>query len=260
MYQDILYEKTDRVAIVTLNRPQVRNALSYRMVTEMVAVLKEADSDDGVGAVIIRGGGKAFCAGGDIGEFAAVVQKSPVEVYLEGVETTELFQLGDTMKKPLIAAVNGLAMGGGVGLTAMCHLAVAAEDARFGLTEINLGFFPFVILPLVVRAVGYRKALELSLTGEQFDAGEAKAMGLVNDVVPSAELDEKVLNLASRLAGRSPLAVRMGLFAALQAEKMPVPDATSYLNILRTISFKSDDLAEGARAFLEKRQPCWQGK
>lgn len=260
MYEDILYEKTDRVAIITLNRPQVRNALSYRMVMEMIAALNEADGDEGVGAVVIRGSGKAFCVGGDIGEFAAVAQKDPVEVYLEGVETTELFQRGDVMKKPLVAAVNGLAMGGGVGLTAMCHIAIAAEDARFGLTEINLGFFPFVIMPLVVRAIGYRKALELSLTGEQFGAAAAKDMGLVSDTAPAGELDEKAFRLAAGLAGRSPLALRMGLFSALQAEKMPVPEATAYLNILRVISFKSADLAEGARAFLEKRQPIWQGK
>ncbi len=260
MFSSITYEKKERVAFLTLNRPQVRNALSHKMVMEMIEALKEADSDAEVGAVVIKGEGKAFCAGGDIGEFAQVVQKSPVEVYTEGAETTELFQLGDRMKKPLIGAINGLALGGGVGLTAMCHLAIAAEEATFGLTEIKLGFYPFVIMPLVLRATGYRKAMELSLTGEIIDAQKAKEIGLISEVVPAQELEAKVLQIATKIAGRSPLALQMGLFSILQASKMPLDDATSYLNILRTISFKSEDLVEGATAFIERRKPKWKGR
>ncbi|MBS4020977.1 MAG: enoyl-CoA hydratase/isomerase family protein [Dethiobacter sp.] len=258
MYSDIIYMKKDRVAVLTMNRPQIRNALSFRMAMEMIDALKKADADPEVGAVVLRGEGRAFCAGGDISEFATVTEKGSVEIYLEGVETTELFLMGDRMQKPLVAAVNGMAMGGGIGLIAMCHLAIASDTAKLGLTEINLAFFPYVVLPLVMRAVGYRKALELSLTGVQFDAFKAKEIGLVNDVVPAEKLDEEVLNIAGRMSQRSPLALRMGLSGALQASKMPVAEAAAHMNILRTVAFKSNDLEEGVRAFLEKRQPAWQ--
>lgn len=259
-YEQVSVEREGRVCLVYMNRPEKRNALSEKMASELIAALGEADADPEVGAVVLTGKGEAFCAGADLADFATMTSKTAPVLHREGAASTVLFKMGLKMTKPLIAAVNGHAMGGGCGLAAMCHLAVAGDRARFGTPEIKVGIFPFVILPLLIRAVGPRRALEMALTGRPLDAAEALKAGLVNMVLPAEELYGGALKLASEVAGRSPLVLRLGLNAFNTAMDMEINKALDYLNTLRVIDFMSEDLKEGAMAFIEKRAPRWKGQ
>jgi enoyl-CoA hydratase/carnithine racemase len=258
-YEQIVVEKRERVGVIYLNRPEKRNPLSKQMTGELLKALLEAEVDSNVGAVVITGKGKTFCAGGDMEDFAKMEFSTAPSIYREGDETTRLFKIAVNYRKPLIAGINGPALGGGLGLAAMCHLAVASENARFGTPEIKVGIFPFVIFPLLVRAMGPRKALAMALTGEIVNAGQALEIGLVNHVVPVGELEEKVLALAGEVAGYSPLVLSLGLNAFNTVMDMEINKAMDYLNTIRVIDFMSQDLKEGAMAFLEKRQPVWKG-
>ncbi len=259
-YQQVTVEQEGRVRVVFMNRPEKRNALSEKMAAELIAALEEADADPGVGAVVLSGKGDAFCAGGDLADFAQMAAKTAPVLHREGAASTELFKAGQKMSKPLVAAVNGHAMGGGCGLVAMCHLAVASEKAKFGTPEIKVGMFPFVIFPLLVRAVGARRALEMALTGRFLDAAEAERFGLVNRVLPEETFFPETIKLAAGLAEKSPLVMRLGLNACYTTMDMEINKAFDYLNTLRVIDFMSEDLKEGAMAFIQKRSPQWKGQ
>ncbi len=259
-YEQVSVEQEGRVRLVFMNRPEKRNALSEKMTSELIEALEEADADPGTGAVVLAGKGEAFCAGADLADFAMITSKTAPVLHREGAASTELFKMGLRMTKPLIAAVNGHAMGGGCGLAAMCHLTVASDRAKFGTPEIKVGIFPFVIFPLLIRAVGPRRALEMALTGRSLSAAEAAEIGLVNMVIPAEEFQAGVLRLASELAGRSPLVLRLGLNAFNTAMDMEIAKAMDYLNTLRVIDFMSEDLKEGAMAFIQKRAPEWKGQ
>lgn len=259
-YDQLSVEQDGRVRTVVMNRPDKKNALSEKMALELAAALGEADADPGVGAVVLTGKGDAFCAGADLGDFAAAASKTAPVLHREGAASTGLFKMGLKMTKPLIAAVNGPAMGGGCGLAAMCHLAVASGRAKFGTPEIKVGIFPFVIFPLMIRAVGARRALEMALTGRTLDASGAAEIGLVNMVLPEEGFREGVKRLAAEVAGRSPLVIRLGLEAFNIAVEMEMARAMDCLNTLRVIDFMSEDLKEGAMAFIQKRAPEWKGR
>lgn len=259
-YQELTVGIEDRVATVTLNRPDIRNPLTNRLVEELLSVIPALDDNQEVGAIIITGSGSAFCAGGDINEFAETLQKSAPELYREARWSTPLFGLGAKVRTPLIAAINGPALGGGCGIAAMCHLAIASDKAKFGLTELRLGIVPFVILPWIRRAVGEKNALRMMLTADVFSAEEAKELGLVHEVVPHDELLSAAKKLATQIAAYSPLAVRLSLDSFYSTENMDLDEALDYLSTLRIISFLSEDLKEGATAFFEKRKPQWKGR
>ncbi|MBF7082267.1 enoyl-CoA hydratase/isomerase family protein [Desulfallas sp. Bu1-1] len=259
-YEQVAVEQEGRVMMVSMNRPEKRNALSEKMTAELITALEEACADPDVGAVVLTGKGQAFCAGADLADFSGMAAKTAPVLHLEGAASTELFKMGQKMTKPLIAAVNGPAMGGGCGLVAMCHLAVASEKAKFGTPEIRVGIFPFVIFPLLARAVGPRRALEMALTGRSLDAAEAEATGLVHRVFAEADFQRKTLELATELAERSPLVMRLGLNAFYTSTDMEINKAFDYLNTLRVIDFLSEDLREGAMAFIQKRPPRWKGR
>ena len=258
-YEQLVVEQQGRVRLVFMNRPDRRNALSEKMTSELIVALRAADADPEVGAVVITGKGDAFCAGADLSDFALMASKTAPVMHQEGAASTELFRMGFKMTKPLIAAVNGHAMGGGCGLVAMCHMAVASESAGFGTPEIKVGIFPFVIFPLLIRALGPRRALEMALTGRSVGASEAMEIGLVNRVLPREDLLASALGLASDIAGRSPLVLRLGLNAFNTSMDMEINKAMDYLNTLRVIDFMSEDLREGAAAFIQKRAPEWKG-
>ncbi|WP_027365020.1 enoyl-CoA hydratase/isomerase family protein [Desulfotruncus alcoholivorax] len=259
-YEHLIVEQENRVRVVFMNRPEKRNALNEKMAAELIAALYEADADSGVGAVVLTGKGDSFCAGGDLSDFAQASTKTAPVLHQEGMASTEMFKMGLKMTKPLVAAVNGHAIGGGYGLAAMCHLALANEKAKFGTPEIKVGIFPFVIFPLLIRAVGPRRALEMALTGRSISAAEAKEIGLVNKVCPPEDLLRESLALASEVAGWSPLVLRLGLNAFNTVMDMEINKAFDYLNTLRVIDFMSDDLKEGAMAFTQKRSPQWSGR
>ncbi|MGQ9558252.1 MAG: enoyl-CoA hydratase/isomerase family protein [Desulfurispora sp.] len=259
-YTQLSVEQEGRVRVLYLDRPGKKNALSEQLAAELVSALKEADADASVGAVVLTGRGEAFCAGGDLADFATMATKSAPELHREGAVSSELFQMGLRLSKPLIAAVNGPALGGGCGLVAMCHLAVASETALLGTPEVRVGMFPFVIFPLLMRAVGPRRALEMALTGRLLSARQACEIGLVHEVFPAERFVDGYRELAARVAGFSPLVLRLGLNAYRTALDMEINQAMDYLNTLRVIDFLSEDLREGAMAFLQKRPPEWKGR
>ncbi|WP_047151302.1 enoyl-CoA hydratase/isomerase family protein [Aneurinibacillus tyrosinisolvens] len=256
----VLYTVQEGIAKIALNLPEMRNPLTSELANELLSFLQEADKDDSIKAIILTGNGSTFCAGGNLNEFKENMSKSVPELYWEGRESTRLFELGATIRTPLIASVNGPAFGGGCGLVAMCHIAIATEQAKFGTTELRLGLVPFVILPWIRRAVGERKAMEMMLTADIFSAEKALEIGLIHRLTTAERLEEDTWQLARTIASYSPLAVKLGIEAFRSTEQNDVATSLAHLNTLRLVSFKSQDLQEGATAFLEKRTPVWEGK
>jgi methylglutaconyl-CoA hydratase len=253
----ILYQTEERIARITLNDPDQRNALTYAMVGELIAALRQAEADDSVRVVLLAAAGKHFSAGGNLREFAAEIDQPAFYHWQSGALWEELFSLPPQMTKPVVAAVQGYALAGGCALAALCDLAVAADEAQFGMTEIRIGLFPLVVLPAIRRAVGDKKALELSLTGAMFDAQEALRIGLVNRIVPAAQLEESALALARDLAEKSREALHLGKRLFWDTAGMTYAQAISYGRSLRVNYMLSEDLREGTTAFLEKRKPKW---
>jgi methylglutaconyl-CoA hydratase len=253
----ILYQIQDHIARITLNDPDQRNAFTYAMVSDLIAALRQAEADDSVRVVLLAAAGKHFSAGGNLREFAAEIDQPAFYHWQSGALWEELFSLPPQMTKPVVAAVQGYALAGGCALAALCDLAVAADEAQFGMTEIKIGLFPLVVLPALRRAVGDKKALELSLTGAIFDAQEALRIGLVNRVAPGAELEESALALARELAEKSREALHLGKRLFWDTAGMTYAQALSYGRSLRVNYMLSEDLREGIAAFMEKRKPNW---
>lgn len=248
-----------RVRCITLAQPSRRNALSGPAAVALAHAFEQADLDTDTGAILLEGDGPDFCAGADIQEFTTYRGRSGPEVWQEGRPFTQLFRTGERLSTPLIAAVQGHALGGGVGLVALSHLSIGAQSARLGATEIRLGLFPLAILPALIRAVGARPALAMALTGKVYAAEEALRLGLLTEVVPDAALHERALDMAKQLAARSPAALAVGL-AAYRLAVAGGGEQLEAMNFLRACSFLSDDLKEGAQAFLERRPPDWTGR
>ncbi len=245
------------IARVTLNAPDKRNALNYAMVEGLTDALRRADADPAVRVILLTAAGDHFSAGGNLKEFAAELDESAVALWSSGSAWETLFDLVPRLAKPVVAAVQGYALAGGTGVVALADLAIAADDAKFGTTEIRIGLFPLMILPALRRAVGEKRALEMALTGRMVDAQEAAAWGLVNRVVPRAELDAAALALARDLAAASPEALRLGKYLFYATADMSYAEALTFGRTLRATYMHSDDLREGITAFLEKRKPQW---
>lgn len=248
------------VAVLTLNRPDKLNALSYRLITELHQALGEAESDSGVRAVVLTGAGdRAFCAGGDLGG-SGFQQKGFLERHHDRRGFADLFRVLNRLGKPVIARVRGHCLAGGFGLALACDLVVASEDSSFGTPEVKRGLMPMMIMATIFRNVGRKKGLELLLTGDRIDAREAERLGLVNHAVPAAELDAKVDELAGKIAAMSPAIVRLGRDAFYTMSDLPFDAALDYLQAMLTVNVGSEDTVEGVRAFLEKREPQWKGR
>lgn len=254
---NILFTIEEAIARITLNTPDQRNAFTYAMVSELIAALRQVEIDDSVRVVLLAGAGKHFSAGGNLHEFAAEIDEPAFQHWQSGALWEELFGLIPQMTKPVVAATQGYALAGGCGLVALCDLAVAADDAQFGMTEIKIGLFPLLVLPALRRAVGDKKALELALTGAIIDAPEALRIGLVNRVVPGAELEETALALARDLTEKSREALHLGKRLFWDTAGMTYAQALSFARSLRVNYMLSKDLREGIAAFMEKRKPNW---
>jgi methylglutaconyl-CoA hydratase len=254
----IVKEQTGRVVQLTLNNPDKRNAMTYAMVEALTAALQEVDADHKVRAVIIAGAGESFSAGGDLKEFASELEVQAYQHWQAADPWIALFRLVRTMRVPVIAAVHGYALAGGCGLVAVCDMALAAEDAILGTTEIRIGLFPMIILPALRRVVGERKALEMSLSGNMYSAEEALDMGLVNRVVPRQELLAEALELATRIAAKGPAAIAMGKRLFYATADMDYGEALEFARSIRVTYMLADDVAEGVDAFLNKRKPNWE--
>ena len=255
----VRYDVADRVATITLDQPETRNALSDELVAELIAALERARDDDEVRCVVLTSShDKVFSSGGNLAGFAAEV---PLVHKHEGSDRfPRLFRLIGELGKPSICAANGHVLAGALGVAIACDLIIAREGARFGTPEINIGVFPFMIMALIYRNIGRKKTNELLLLGEQISAEEAERIGLVNRVVSAEEFDAAVAEWAQQLAAKSPLLMRMGKDAMFRQQDMAFDDALAYLRAQLTIAFATDDMQEGVKAFFEKRDPEWTGR
>ncbi|HEX8493010.1 MAG TPA: enoyl-CoA hydratase-related protein [Pyrinomonadaceae bacterium] len=257
-YETLLVERRGRVTIITINRPEKRNALNIQTRAEGAAVLDELRDDETVGVVIFTGAGdKAFIAGADIAEFAGRTALTQRDVMLG----RSLFTAIDTFPKPVIAMVNGYCLGGGCELALACDMRIASETASFGQPEINLGIIPGGGgTQRLTRLVGEGKAMEMILTGDIIDAKTAFALGLVNMVVPAEDLEAKTMEIANRISEKSPIALRMAKEAVRIASRSNLDEGLRREVDLFALCFSSEDKDEGVRAFLEKRKPAFKGK
>ncbi len=261
MYETIETEQRERAGVITLSREERRNAISPNMLTELFDALKRYDDDPEIIAVVLTGAGtKAFCAGADFAESMGATT-SLLERHEQQRRFADLLRSIKELKKPLVARVNGHALGGGLGLACSCDIVIAAEDCRFGTPEINVGLFPYIIMASLLRsATAPKKLLEMMLTGERLDAREAQQLGLANHVVSREQLDARVHEVVGKITSKSPAVLRLGRRAFYTVRDMEYEKALEYLSSVLTINAMADDVAEGMAAFLEKREPQWKGK
>ena len=258
-FENLIVERDHGVLVITINRPDKLNALNHTTIAELDAAVDAAGQDADVRAVIITGAGeKSFVAGADISELAVQTPGAGREHAHRG---QSVFDRIERLGKPVIAAVNGFALGGGCELAMACTIRIAADTAKFGQPEINLGLIPgYAGSQRLPRLVGRGRALELLLTGSPISADEAYRIGLVNKVVPAAELMTAARALAQSLAAKAPVAARYILDAVARGLDMPFAEAQEYEATLFGLVFATDDMREGTKAFLEKRKPVFQGR
>lgn len=254
----VLVEKLGAIALVTLNRPEKRNALNGALRCRLLGVLNDIRADRAVRVVVLTGAGdKAFVAGADIGEFEG---RTPVDQF-RVMREPSVFDAIEAFPKPVIAMINGFALGGGCELAMACDIRIAAEGARLGQPEVNLGIIPggggTQRLP---RLVGLGNAYRLLYTGELVDAKEALRIGLVDEVVPAAQLRDHVMQLAGVMATRSPVALQLIKEAVRASVRTPLDEGLRQETTLFGVAFASEDKAEGVKAFMEKRQPEFKGR
>jgi enoyl-CoA hydratase len=255
----LLVEVAEGVARVTLNRPEVRNALNEALLRELESTLRRLEDDPGARVVVLRGAGdRAFCAGADLKKVADRGTTLQARESFGGLG--RILEHMARMRTPVIAQVHGYALAGGCGLAAGADIVVAADDATFGLPEIKVGLLPLIVMAPILRAVGRKRGLLMILTGEPVSAREAYEMGLVSRLVPRGELDGAVDALARTLAGYSPMALGLAKEAAGMVPDMEYGAALRYLRELITLVALSDDAREGIAAFFEKRPPRFTGR
>lgn len=258
MAENILIERRGRVALITINRPDKLNALNIRTREELSDALGALRAEDEIRVVVLTGAGeKAFVAGADITEFAGRTALEQRAV----MRARSIFTSAEDFPKPLIAMINGFCLGGGCELALACDLRVASERARFGQPEINLGIIPGGGgTQRLTRLVGEGRAMQMILTGEMIDALEAYRIGLVNEVYPPAELEAKTIELANRIAEKSPVALAMAKASVKNAARLNLREGLDHEIDLFALCFASEDKEEGVRAFLEKRKPDFKGR
>lgn len=258
-YQNLLCETKDRLAVVTVNRPKVLNALNGETIGELIDVFCKIKQDDSAGAVILTGSGeKAFIAGADINELARYDTLTGKEFALRGQMCLNIIE---NLGKPVIAAVNGFALGGGCEIAMACTIRVAAENAKLGQPEINLGLIPgFGGTQRLPRLVGKGAAMELALTGDIIPAEEALRIGLVNRVVPQGQALAEAENIARKILSKSPVTARLILEAINRGVEVGLLEGLNLEANLFAVACSTEDKKEGTQAFLEKRKPEFRGK
>jgi enoyl-CoA hydratase len=258
-FETLLVERDGAVAVVTVNRPKVLNALNRQTIDELSKAMRDLGDDSGVRAIVVTGAGeKSFVAGADINELAVL---SPAQGQLHARRGQAVFDEIEQLGKPVVAAINGFALGGGCELAMACTIRIAADTARLGQPEINLGIMPgYAGSQRLTRLVGKGRALEILLSGDMVSAARAYEIGLVNRVVPAADLMTEAKKMAGALAAKAPLAVRYIIEAVNHGCELPLPDAQFLEASLFGLVAASDDMKEGTQAFLEKRAPSWRGR
>ncbi len=257
--QTLLFNINNGIATVTINRPDKLNALNAQAKSELRDVFTQIKTDSNVNVVILTGAGeKAFVAGTDIKELTLLNSETGKEFSAKG---QEVFDLIENLGKPMIAAVNGYALGGGCELALACHVRIASENAKFGQPEVNLGIIPgYGGTQRLARLIGRGRAMELILTGNQIDAQEALRVGLVNKVVPQADLMGAAIAMAEQIASKGQIAIRMALKAVNMTQETTLSDGQQLEASLFGVCCDSEDFKEGTAAFLEKRKPAFKSK
>lgn len=254
----VIIEKRDQALWITINRPDKRNAINAGVVEGITSGWKQAHDYAEVRVIVLTGAGdKAFCAGADLQSTGAAFS---FDFSKPNVDYADLLRLAQNATKPSIARVNGTCMAGGMGLLCMTDMAVAADNVVFGLPEVKVGVFPMQVMSLLQDIAPRRLIAEWSLTGEPFDAATAREAGLLNYVVPAAELDAKVDWLAKRLIDKSPTAIRRGKYAMRAIAAMSFDESIAYTESQIALLAMTEDAKEGLKAFAEKRKPVWPGK
>jgi len=254
----VILDKRGQALWITINRPDKRNALNASVISGIANGYRTAHEDPDVRVIVLTGAGeKAFCAGADLQNSGAAFS---MDFARPNVDYADLLRLSQNATKPAIARVGGVCMAGGMGLLCMTDMAIAADHAIFGLPEVKVGVFPMQVMSLLQSMVPPRLVSEWALTGEPFDARAAQAAGLLNYVVPSAELDAKVDWLIGRLVDKSPTAIRRGKYAMRAIGSMSFDQSIAYTESQIALLAMTEDAKEGLKAFGEKRKPVWTGK
>ncbi len=255
-YETLLLESTDTIARITLNRPDKRNAISTQMIAELLTALDEIEKTR-VRVVIMTGSGKAFCAGIDLDMLQAIARQTPTENQEDPRRIAKLFRKIWSFSKPMIAAVNGHALAGGCGIATLCDFTIAVPEAKFGYTEVKIGFLPAIVSVFLTRQIGEKRTRDLLLTGRLITAAEAKEIGLINEIVPADKLMDRVQELATAIIDASPTSVTRAKHL-LTASAAPSLDHDLERAILENARIRcTPEFKEGIASFLEKRKPVW---
>lgn len=258
MYAKIRVADAGPVHTITLFNPERRNAIGPQMVNELLWALEDAHADDVTRVIVVTGEGKAFCAGGDFAQMTGGGKDGP-ELPPKG-DYADLLLAMTRAEKPIVARVNGPAMGGGLGLVAASTFAIADSSAKLGTPEVDVGLFPMMIMAVLARLVPRRALLEMMLTGQKLSAEEAAKLGILNRVVAAEELDAAVKTTTDAIVARSPITIALGLRAFAEQDDMDLEKALPMLRGKLAECLATDDAREGLMAFLEKRPPVWKGK
>lgn len=260
--QTVLFEKrvADKVGILTLNRPEARNALSPELLAELKLKLALAEADKDVVAIVLTGSGeKAFCAGADLGkQFGS--DDSFLKKHDDRFAIAEVFRLFQQCAKPIVGAANGLTLAGGIGVILSCDLVVAAERAMFGLPEVKRGLMPFMVMAVLSRQLGHKRALELVLSGESVTSSRAEQLGLINQVFPNEGFLDAAVQYTKKIAAFSPAILKLGKQAFYTQSDLPFEQALRFLHSQLTLNTMTEDAMEGISAFFQKRDPQWTGR
>ena len=259
MYSTLLLETSGPITTITLNRAEKRNAISSEMISELQAGLDEVERTKSR-VVILTGNGKAFCAGMDLDMLASISKQSPAENQEDSRRIAKLFRRIWSFPKPMIAAVNGAALAGGCGIATLCDFTLAGPEAKFGYTEVKIGFLPAIVSVFLIRQIGEKRARDLLLTGRVVEPGEAKEMGLVTEIVAADKLLERAHQLAEVLIAASPSSLTRAKRLLTSSAAAGI-DADLERAVLENARIRcTPDFKEGLASFLEKRKPVWQGE
>jgi enoyl-CoA hydratase/carnithine racemase len=259
-FESLVVEERGAALVATINREKARNALNGQVMRELFEAIRIGAENVEVRAIVITGAGdRSFCAGRDLGD-PGDNQGGAISQHFDRSVISKLFLAMRSCAKPLIARVNGHALGGGFGLALACDLIVATDEAEFGTPEINIGLWPYVITSVISRNVPQKVALEMMMLGKRMSAAEAQNWGFVNRVVPSEKLDEEVDALVEDLSSKSPAILRLGKESFYNAQDLGFEKALKYLESQLSIGLQAEDVLEGVSAFFQKRKPDWKGR